>query len=215
MFSNAIREDEMTRAAAPIRKNCQPLAVLLEKAADTILENGSVFVHYAQKLNELADRYSEGRFHPAVLGQFKRGKSTLLNALTGVPGSEPLALTQLLLDFNGTLSVDGVLLPGVSDTPGGAWAEVAHHCFNSRHLRGAAKQLEGLPVQLHLIKTGHDKVVFLSGLKCSETATVGNGRNDVGMVHGAVVLGIAAKVCFKNGCSSRWLNAYSVTPTAR
>ena len=69
-----------------------------------------------------------------------------------VPGSEPLALTQLLLDFNGTLSVDGVLLPGVSDTPGGAWAEVAHHCFNSRHLRGAAKQLEGLPVQLHLMK---------------------------------------------------------------
>jgi hypothetical protein len=115
MFSNAIREDEMTRAAAPIRKNCQPLAVLLEKAADTILENGSVFVHYAQKLNELADRYSEGRFHLAVLGQFKRGKSTLLNALTGVPGSEPLALTQLLLDFNGTLSVDGVLLPGVSE----------------------------------------------------------------------------------------------------
>ena len=31
-----------------------------------------------------------------------------------VHGSEPLVLTRLLLDFTGTLSCDGVLLPGVS-----------------------------------------------------------------------------------------------------
>jgi hypothetical protein len=109
MFSNAIREDEMTRAAAPIRKNCQPLAVLLEKAADTILENGSVFVHYAQKLNELADRYSEGRFHPAVLGQFKRGKSTLLNALTRDPilpvGVVPLTAAPTFIQYGETAKI--------------------------------------------------------------------------------------------------------------
>lgn len=39
----------------------------------------------AHKLGELALRLQEDRFHLAVLGQFKRGKSTLLNALLGEP----------------------------------------------------------------------------------------------------------------------------------
>jgi len=34
-------------------------------------------------LTSLRDRLAEGRFQLAVLGQFKRGKSTLLNALLG------------------------------------------------------------------------------------------------------------------------------------
>ena len=38
---------------------------------------------HAQRLEELEKRLSQGRFHLAVLGQVKRGKSTLLNALLG------------------------------------------------------------------------------------------------------------------------------------
>lgn len=37
----------------------------------------------AEKARELAARVSEGRFYVACVGQFKRGKSTLLNALVG------------------------------------------------------------------------------------------------------------------------------------
>jgi len=36
-----------------------------------------------EKLSELLSRLNKGRFHLAVLGQFKRGKSTLVNALLG------------------------------------------------------------------------------------------------------------------------------------
>ncbi|MGD9975119.1 MAG: dynamin family protein [Desulfatirhabdiaceae bacterium] len=39
----------------------------------------------ADEMTALRDRLLEGRFHLAVLGQFKRGKSTLLNALVGEP----------------------------------------------------------------------------------------------------------------------------------
>lgn len=39
----------------------------------------------AARLQELQTRLDAGRFHLAVLGQFKRGKSTLLNALLGEP----------------------------------------------------------------------------------------------------------------------------------
>ena len=39
----------------------------------------------ADEARELAARVSEGRFYVACLGQFKRGKSTLINALVGTP----------------------------------------------------------------------------------------------------------------------------------
>lgn len=39
----------------------------------------------AEEARELAARVSEGRFYVACIGQFKRGKSTLINALVGQP----------------------------------------------------------------------------------------------------------------------------------
>jgi len=39
----------------------------------------------ARQARELAERVAEGRFYLACVGQFKRGKSTLLNALVGRP----------------------------------------------------------------------------------------------------------------------------------
>jgi GTP-binding protein EngB required for normal cell division len=43
----------------------------------------SRYAVHAKRLDELEKRLSQGRFHLAVLGQVKRGKSTLLNALLG------------------------------------------------------------------------------------------------------------------------------------
>lgn len=59
------------------------LAALLERTSEIVGELGPAFGHHHRKLNELRHRFAEGRFHLAVLGQFKRGKSTLLNALAG------------------------------------------------------------------------------------------------------------------------------------
>src|ERR1700739_2342006 len=39
----------------------------------------------AEQARELSARVSEGRFYVACVGQFKRGKSTLINALIGEP----------------------------------------------------------------------------------------------------------------------------------
>ena len=46
---------------------------------------GPEFARDEHRVAELSQRLDEGRFHLAVLGQFKRGKSTLLNALLGEP----------------------------------------------------------------------------------------------------------------------------------
>ena len=95
----------MPRAAAPspFRNECTPLAAMLEKTADTVSKIGPQFIHYGSKLNDLSNRFSEGRFHLAVLGQFKRGKSTLLNALMGEPilpvGVVPLTAVPTFIQF--------------------------------------------------------------------------------------------------------------------
>ncbi|MDO8841508.1 dynamin family protein, partial [Methanocalculus sp.] len=43
----------------------------------------SCWLLYGERLHTLEERLKQGRFHLAVLGQVKRGKSTLLNALIG------------------------------------------------------------------------------------------------------------------------------------
>lgn len=74
----------MARTAAPsLCHESQSLSSLITRTAGIVTGIGPQFTHYGRKLNELAGRYAQGRYHLAVLGQFKRGKSTLLNALTG------------------------------------------------------------------------------------------------------------------------------------
>ncbi len=59
----------------------------------------------AEEARELAARISEGRFYVACVGQFKRGKSTLLNALVGqavVPtGFVPVTAVPTVIRFGG------------------------------------------------------------------------------------------------------------------
>lgn len=61
------------------------LISLLDKGVSLISGLGPDFEHEAKKLSGLKGRLVDGRFHLAVLGQFKRGKSTLLNALISEP----------------------------------------------------------------------------------------------------------------------------------
>ena len=61
----------------------------------------------AGEAHELAARVSEGRFYVACIGQFKRGKSTLLNALVGYPvvptGFVPVTAVPTVIRFGDKL----------------------------------------------------------------------------------------------------------------
>jgi small GTP-binding protein len=59
------------------------LLFLLEESARLMSANDQNAGLEAAEMSLLLERLREGRFHLAVLGQFKRGKSTLLNALLG------------------------------------------------------------------------------------------------------------------------------------
>ncbi len=98
----------MTRAEPPkaIGPTPSPLEGLLAKTVDAVSGIGAGFDRHGQTLFDLNRRLSEGRFHLAVLGQFKRGKSTLLNALVGesiLPvGVVPLTAAPTFLQFGET-----------------------------------------------------------------------------------------------------------------
>jgi GTP-binding protein EngB required for normal cell division len=76
----------------------------------------------AEEARELAARVSEGRFSVACVGQFKRGKSTLLNALVGhevVPtGYVPVTAVPTVIRFGDELHARVRMRDG-------AWREVA------------------------------------------------------------------------------------------
>ncbi len=61
------------------------LVSTLEKGAHLVSDLGMEFDHETEKISSLKSRLQEGRLHLAVLGQFKRGKSTLLNAFIEKP----------------------------------------------------------------------------------------------------------------------------------
>ncbi|MEN6412729.1 MAG: dynamin family protein [Veillonellales bacterium] len=61
----------------------QCLLALMTKAAMLFRQTGKSLSAYGDQMEELATRLREERFHLAVLGQFKRGKSSLINALLG------------------------------------------------------------------------------------------------------------------------------------
>ena len=68
----------------PIQSTASPpLATELADLAAFVRSCGAEFDPAADRLDALLSRLDEGSFHLAVLGQFKRGKSTLLNALLG------------------------------------------------------------------------------------------------------------------------------------
>jgi GTPase SAR1 family protein len=59
------------------------LSAILSRLADLTL--GEELTREKKRVQELRQRLTESRFHLAVLGQFKRGKTTLINALLGDP----------------------------------------------------------------------------------------------------------------------------------
>lgn len=115
-----------------------------------------------------------------------------------IPGSAPLLIKQLVLDFTGTLSCDGILLPGVAERLKKLAENLQITVLTADTFGTAAEQLRPLPVNLHLIQMGQDKAVFMASFKKCETAAIGNGRNDVEMVRMA---GLGIAVIGPEGCA--------------
>lgn len=110
-----------------------------------------------------------------------------------IPGFGALRLAHLVLDYNGTLAVDGRLMPGVKPRLDRLAASLALHVITADTFGKARGSLRGVECSLEILERGGEdrsKAALVRRLGASRVACVGNGRNDRLMLRVAK-LGIA------------------------
>jgi P-type E1-E2 ATPase len=109
-----------------------------------------------------------------------------------IPGWRRLALKHLVLDLNGTVALDGALLPGVAQAVKELGASLTCHLVTADTF-GTANRLFGPSVTVQVIKAGDEgaqKLDLVNRLGPESVAALGNGANDAAMLK-ASALGIA------------------------
>ena len=110
-----------------------------------------------------------------------------------IPDFGAFAIEHLVCDFNGTLAVDGALLPGVADALNALAHKMQVHVVTADTFGSARRALEGVDCRIHLLRPDeqrHAKLAYLFVLGPQRSICIGNGRNDVDMLRAAAV-GIA------------------------
>ena len=110
-----------------------------------------------------------------------------------IPGRGSLAVEHLVLDYNGTLALDGVLLPGVGQALAGLSRQLTVHVLTADTFGRAASELQGLALTLSVVPAGTQdihKKNYVEVLGAQRCVCIGNGRNDCLMLECAAV-GIA------------------------
>ncbi|MDR0620475.1 MAG: ATPase P [Deltaproteobacteria bacterium] len=127
-----------------------------------------------------------------------------------VPGGPRLRLERLVLDYNGTLALDGFLLPGAAELLTELAAKLEVHVLTADTFGLAKAGLANLPVKLTVLGRDNQSVAKLAYVKVlglDAVCAVGNGLNDHLMV-AACALGLA--VVGPEGASQKTLAAADV-----
>jgi len=130
-----------------------------------------------------------------------------------IPGAQPLRLSHLILDYNGTLACDGSILPGVAERLKILAAHLEIHIVTADTFRSVRTQVAHLPVQVAVIppeKQAQAKAAYIEKLGLANSVAIGNGRNDALMLQQAA-LGIAVMQT-EGAATAALLAAEIVTP---
>jgi soluble P-type ATPase len=110
-----------------------------------------------------------------------------------IPGFKVLQLAHLVLDYNGTLAVNGEMIEGVKSRLNALAGSLGIHVVTADTFGKAARALDGLDGRLVILPPGNQaaaKADYVRQLGEQATVAIGNGRNDRLMLEQAA-LGIA------------------------
>jgi soluble P-type ATPase len=127
-----------------------------------------------------------------------------------IPGFGDYRLEELVLDYNGTLAIDGRLIPCVREKIKVLTKSLRIHVLTADTFGSAAEELRDLPCKLTVISTESQdtaKQDYVKALGAAKCVCVGNGRNDRRMLHVAA-LGIV--VIQREGASSETINSAKI-----
>jgi P-type E1-E2 ATPase len=107
-----------------------------------------------------------------------------------IPGRGEYALEHLVMDVNGTLAVDGILLEGVIRRLGVLRDRLTIHLLTADTHGGQAVIDQLLNLQAVRMKPGHEmeqKAEFVRNLGAEHVVAIGQGANDAGMLKTAAL----------------------------
>jgi P-type E1-E2 ATPase len=110
-----------------------------------------------------------------------------------IPGWGDCELEHLVLDLNGTVALDGHMIPGVEDRAAVLSAHLAVHLVTADTLGKAGeicRRLEGRLVRIKPRYEASQKQALVERLGAGQVVAIGNGANDDRMLS-AAALGIA------------------------
>jgi soluble P-type ATPase len=127
-----------------------------------------------------------------------------------IPGFGWLRIRHLVLDYNGTIAVDGNLLAGVKPRISALAKQVRVHVLTADTFGGVRAALRGVNCEVVVLGPkgqARAKAGYVRTLGAARTACIGNGRNDRLMLRSAA-LGIA--VLQDEGIAAQSLRAADV-----
>jgi len=98
-----------------------------------------------------------------------------------IPGRGVVQLSHLVLDFNGTLALDGALMDGVAQRLTRVAGVVRVHVVTADTFGKAAAELEGIDCTVTVLEPGDQtaaKKRYVDALGAGGVVAMGNGRND-------------------------------------
>jgi soluble P-type ATPase len=131
-----------------------------------------------------------------------------------IPGYKTLQFKHLVLDYNGTLAVDGELLPGVKEALKGLSEELQVHILTADTFVKVRSRVEGIPCELSILPLENQdtgKLDYVKGLGAQHTVCIGNGRNDRLMLKEA---GLGIAVILEEGVATETLVAADIVCTS-
>ena len=130
-----------------------------------------------------------------------------------IPGHGLLRLEHLVLDYNGTLAVDGEPLAGVTEALKDLAKSLEVHVLTADTFGKVRSRFEGLPIKISVLPLENQdtgKLDYIKALGAERTVCMGNGRNDRLMLKEAA-LGVA--VILGEGVAVETLNSADVVCT--
>jgi len=119
-----------------------------------------------------------------------------------IPGKGPLVLKYLVMDYNGTLAIDGQLIKGVEQHIRQLAEQLEIHVITADTFGKVRQQMAHLPCTITIAGKDHQsrqKHDYIKALGAEFTVAMGNGRNDRLMLQTAA-LGLAALQ--REGCAT-------------
>ena len=130
-----------------------------------------------------------------------------------IPGRETLALSHLILDYNGTIAEDGEIIESIRPRLEALSKDISIYVITADTHGTAAQKCEGLPLQILTFPTTE-----VGAIKAAEAqkltggvVTIGNGFNDIQMSDAA---DLSICVIGKEGCCGALLAHCDIVVTS-